>query len=114
MLIEQKIINPVSIFKRKIYHMDRGNDVNNGGWGGCGRGQFGGRGRGGQYGSRCYQCIRQGGQGQGSCGGSGKIVYNGNKGKHPYVELYCLPNDIDLNNFTFDDKKVNNKFTQEQ
>ena len=31
MLIAQKIIKPVSIFKRKINHMDRGNDGNNGG-----------------------------------------------------------------------------------
>ena len=47
MLIEQKIINPVRIFKRKISHMYRGKDGNNGGWGVCGRGRFGGRGRGG-------------------------------------------------------------------
>ena len=38
MLIEKKIIKPVSILKRKINHMDHGNDGDDGGWSGRGRG----------------------------------------------------------------------------
>ena len=39
-LAEQKIINPVIIFKSKISHMDCVNDDNNGGREDRGRGQF--------------------------------------------------------------------------
>ena len=52
MLVEQKIINPVSIFQSKIKLMVHGNDSDNGGRGGCVRGQLGGRGRGGRSGGR--------------------------------------------------------------
>ena len=45
MLIDQKVIEPVSIFKRKINHTDHGNNGNNGGRGVHDRGRFGGKGR---------------------------------------------------------------------
>ena len=61
MLVEQKIINPVSIFKGKINHIDRGNDSDNGFQGGCVRGRFSGIGRGGQSGGRGKKRRRQGG-----------------------------------------------------
>ena len=49
MLVEQKTINSVRIFKNKTNHMDRRNDRNNGGQGGHGRVRFCGRGSGGLY-----------------------------------------------------------------
>ena len=51
MLLEQKTTNPVIILKSKIKHMSRGNDVNNGLWGGLG----------GLSGGKCRGRRRQGG-----------------------------------------------------
>ena len=103
MLIAQKIIKPVSIFKSKINHMDSVNDGNNFGPGGCGRVLFGGIAHGGKSGVRGRGRGRQGGHD--GCGIGG---YNGNKGKHRHVYLSLLLNDIELNNITFDDKKWHN------
>ena len=46
MLIDKKIIKPVSVFKSRIKHMHCVKNINNGVQGGRGRGLFGGRGRG--------------------------------------------------------------------
>ena len=97
-----------------IMDTNRVNYWNNGVREGLSRGRFGGRGSGGWSGGRCCGRVRQGGQGQGGCGGRGIGGYNRNEGKHPHIYLSWLPNDIELNNLTFDNKKWHNEFTQEQ
>ena len=96
MIFEKKIINPVIIFKTKIKHMYRGDDVNNGSQGSRSIGLFGKRGCGGRSDGRGSGRGIQYGQGQGGCSGRGQVGYNRNKGKHPHVELSCLPNNIDF------------------
>ena len=104
-LVEHKIIKPVSILKMKIKHKDHRNYGNNFGQGSRGRDLFGGRDRGGQSSARGCGRGRQVGQGRGGCCGHVRVVYNVNEGKDHQVELSCLLNNIDLNNLTFDENK---------
>ena len=97
-MIQQGILKPVSVFKRKINAVDSngGNEPRRGGRGrGYGRGR-GGQGR-GRYGGRS-------GRGRG-IGGRGP--YN------PQIDLTCLPSGINLQNLTFSDEKWHG-FIQEQ
>lgn len=111
MLVEQKIIKPVSIFKRKISQLGtetdttsgRGRGGRGGRNGGRGRGRFNGRGRGG----RGRQTGRNSGRGR------GRGYDRGQHGSYQ-ADLSCLPNDIDHNNLTFTDERWYNEFTYEQ
>lgn len=105
-LLAQKIIKPVSIYKRKISSLTNEE-------GGRGRGQGRGRGRGGRYqagrsdGGR-YAGGRFGGRGRGrgqfdngrGRGGRGRGRHNADLSS---VDLTCLPPNVDLNNLTFTD-----------
>ena len=85
-IIEQKIIKPVSIFKRKINHMNCVNGGGSGDQGGHGRGQLW------RPILRKMQKKRQrtrktGGQGQGGRSDCGRGRYNGNKCNNSPVDL---------------------------
>ena len=106
-LVAQKIIKPVSIYKRKINSMT--GEHQDGGGRGRGRSRGRGNGRGGQEGSGRYQSGRYGGRsgrsrdyydsGRGGRGGCGRGRHNGRDVST--VDLSCLPGDINLNNLTF-------------
>ena len=109
-LVAQKIIKPVSIYKRKINSVLQ--DDQGGRGRGRGRGRFGGRGDGGRgYGNgRGYQGQGRGrGRGHGYNSGRGRGGGRGRGcGSQEYqdlssVDLTCLPNNLDLNNLTFTD-----------
>ena len=103
-LINQKILKPVSIYKRKISQL--GSDSNSpsrGGRGGRHGGRFGAGRRGGR-GGRGYPRGR--GRGRGGRGGRG----NYNMGN---INLKSLPSNIDLNDLSFPDDQWLN-FTDEQ
>ena len=70
-LIEEKIINLVSIFKIQINHMNHSNGGNNCGQVGRSRVQFSGRGRGVRSGGRGRGRRIQVGQSRGGCSRSG-------------------------------------------
>jgi hypothetical protein len=101
-LIDQKIIKPVSIYKRKIGSMTNEDNKGRGRGrhGRGGRGREGGRGYGGRYGGR-------GRGGRGREGGRGRGRGRG-RGQHidlTSVDLSCLPNNINLNDLTFSDEQ---------
>ena len=108
-LVAQKIIKPVSIYKRKINSMT--GDHQDGGNRGRGRGRGRGNGRGGREGSNRYQNGRYRGRGgrgrryydnnRGGRGGRGRGRQNGRDASN--VDLSCLPGNINLNNLTFTD-----------
>ena len=105
-LIDQKIIKPVSIYKRKISSLEH--DDNRSGRG-RGRGRGGrGRGRGGRYGGHDYNH----GRGRGGRGGRGYGRGRGRGGRgrgQPVdltsVDLSCLPGNVNLTNLTFTDEQ---------
>ena len=100
-MIQQGIIKPISIFKRKINSMDS-NGTNNDHRGGRGRGN--GRGRGG----------RGRGRGRGRHGGRGRGRGRGGRGNNnDTVDISCLPSGIDLQNLSFSNERWH-EFTQEQ
>ena len=113
-LVAQKIIKPVSIYKRKINSVLQNDQGGRGRGRGCGRGRFGGRGDAGRgYGNgRGYQGRGRGrGRGHGYDSGRGRGGGQGRgRGSQEHqdlssVNLTCLPNNIDLNNLTFTDEQ---------
>ena len=102
-LVAQKIIKPVSIYKRKISSLT--NDDSGGRGKGRGRGRGNGRGGregGGRYGGRYGG---RGGRGRGGRDGRGRGRGRGRGYHHDIsnVDLSCLPNNLDLTNLTFTD-----------
>ena len=94
MLIDQEIIRPASVFKRKISQVSNGGGRGRGsGRGRGGRGRHGGRGRGGRG-----RGGRSGGRFQGR-GGRGR----GHDQDDSQIDLSSLPSNIDLSNLSFPD-----------
>jgi len=112
MLVEQKIIKPISVFKRKINQF--GTEVED--TRGRGRGRLGGRGR-GRFNGR-----GRGGRGRNNHRGGGRFIGRGGRGRGygrgyqdtPQVDLNCLPPNLDLHNLTFTDERWFNEFNQDQ
>ena len=102
-LVAQKIIKPVSIYKRKINSLTNEDSGGRGRGRGRGRGNGrGGRDGGGRYGGRYGG---RGGRGRGGRDGRGRGRGRGRGYQHDIsnVDLSCLPNNLDLTNLTFTD-----------
>lgn len=116
MLIEQKIIKPISLNRRRISQVTSNRGGGHGGRGRGGRGGRGGRSGRGRFNSR----FNRGGRGTGRGNGSGRGNHNSNSYSNSNsndsgsINFSCLPNDINLNNLQFTDERWYNEFTQEQ
>ena len=106
-LVDQKILKPVSIYKRKISQIISDDSH----YSGRGRGRFG---RGARRGRGKFAKRGRGARGRGSDGGRGSRTGRGSASVDmSSVSMSILPRNMDLTNLSFSDNEWYN-FTQEQ